>query len=200
MAVNGALGYAQLRAAGLEATRTVLVQGAGSSSGSMAAIVAKALGKVVLGTARGADRAARLATLPMYTAVVDSTAPDARDQIHDLTGGLGVDVVIDNLGAPPLFQLGVDVLGPRGRIVTSGAKFGGVVEVDLRTLYTRSQRLVGLRSASEHDHDAFWKLVETAGLRPLVDSTYPLDAVADAHRRIEAGANVGRVVLTVSAT
>jgi len=200
MAVNGALGYAQLRAAGLEATRTVLVQGAGSSSGSMAAIVAKALGKVVLGTARGAERAARLATLPMYTAVVDSTAPDARDRLHDLTGGLGVDVVIDNLGAPPLFQLGVDVLGPRGRIVTSGAKFGGVVEVDLRTLYTRSQRLVGLRSASEHDHDAFWKLVETAGVRPLVDSTFPLDAVADAHRHIEAGANVGRVVLTVSAT
>jgi NADPH:quinone reductase-like Zn-dependent oxidoreductase len=200
MAVNGPLGYAQLRAAGLEATRTVLIQGAGSSAGSMAAIVARTLGKVVLGTSRGADRAARLATLPMYTAVVDSTAPDARDQVHDLTGGLGVDVVLDNLGAPTLWQLGMDVLAPRGRIVTSGAKFGGIVEVDLRTLYTRSQRLVGLRSASEQDHDAFWKLVETAAVRPLVDSTFPLDAVADAHRHIESGANVGRVVLTVSAT
>ena len=198
MAVNGPLGYAQLRAAGLEATRTVLIQGAGSSSGSMAAIVARALGKTVFGTARGAERAALLATLPMYSGVVDSTGPDARDRIHALTGGLGVDVVIDNLAAPTLFQLGLDVLGPRGRIVTSGAKFGGSVEVDLRRLYTMSQRLVGLRSASEYDHDAFWKLVETAALRPLVDSTFPLDAVADAHRHIEAGANVGRVVLTVS--
>jgi NADPH:quinone reductase-like Zn-dependent oxidoreductase len=201
MAVNGPLGYAQLRAAGLEATRTVLVQGAGSSAGSMAAIVARALGKVVLGTSRGAERAARLAAaLPMYSAVIDSTAPDARERIHELTGGLGVDVVLDNLGAPALWQLGMDVLAPRGRIVTSGAKFGGKVEVDLPTLYTRSQRLVGLRSASEHDHDAFWKLVETAAVRPLIDSTFPLDAVADAHRHIEAGANVGRVVLTVSAT
>jgi NADPH:quinone reductase-like Zn-dependent oxidoreductase len=164
----------------------------------MAAIVARALGKTVLGTARGAERAALLATLPMYSGVVDSTGPDARDRIHALTGGLGVDVVIDNLAAPTLFQLGLDVLGPRGRIVTSGAKFGGSVEVDLRRLYTMSQRLVGLRSASEYDHDAFWKLVETAALRPLVDSTFPLDAVADAHRHIEAGANVGRVVLTVS--
>jgi NADPH:quinone reductase-like Zn-dependent oxidoreductase len=198
MAVNGPLGYAQLRAAGLEATRTVLIQGAGSSAGSMAAIVARALGKVVLGTARGADRATRLAALPMYTAVVDSTAPDVRDQVHDLTGGLGVDVVLDNLAAPALWQLGMDVLAPRGRIVTSGAKFGGAVEVDLRRLYTLSHRLVGLRSASAQDHDAFWKLVETAGVRPLVDSTYPLDAVADAHRHIEAGANVGRVVLTVT--
>lgn len=198
MAVNGPLAYAQLRAAGLESTRTVLIQGAGSSAGSMAAIVARALGKVVLGTARGADRAARLAALPSYTAVVDSTALDAREQIHDLTGGLGVDVVLDNLAAPTLWQLGMDVLAPRGRIVTSGAKFGGVVQIDLRTLYTLSQRLVGLRSASGHDHDAFWKLVETAEVRPLIDSTVPLDAVADAHRHIEAGANVGRVVLTLS--
>jgi NADPH:quinone reductase-like Zn-dependent oxidoreductase len=106
--------------------------------------------------------------------------------------------VLDNLAAPPLFQLGMDVLAPRGRIVTSGAKFGGVVEVDLRTLYTLSRRLVGLRSASAHDHDAFWKLVETAAVRPLIDSTFPLDAVAEAHRHIEAGSNVGRVVLTVS--
>jgi NADPH:quinone reductase-like Zn-dependent oxidoreductase len=119
-----------------------------------------------------------------------------REPIHDLTGGLGV--VLDNLAAPPLWQLGMDVLAPRGPIVTSGAKFGGTVEVDLRTLYTLSQRVVGLRSASEHDHDAFWTLVETAAVRPLVDSTVPLDAVADAHRHIEAGANVGRVVLTVS--
>ena len=123
---------------------------------------------------------------------------DARERIRELTGGLGVDVVLDNLAAPTLWQLGMDVLGPRGRIVTSGAKFGGSVEVDLRRLYTMSQRLVGLRSASGHDHDAFWKLVETAALRPLVDSTFPLDAVADAHRHIEAGANVGRVVLTVN--
>jgi NADPH:quinone reductase-like Zn-dependent oxidoreductase len=197
MAVNGPLGYGQLRSAGIEETRTVLVQGAGSSSGSMAAIVAKALGKTVLGTARGAERAARLATLPMYDVVVDSTAPDARDQISALTGGVGVDVVIDNLAAPALWQLGVDVLAPRGRIVTSGAKFGGTVEIDVRTFYTLSKRLIGLRSASEQDHDSFWKLVETAGVQPLIDSVLPLDAAEQAHRRIESGENVGRVVLTV---
>jgi NADPH:quinone reductase-like Zn-dependent oxidoreductase len=200
MAVNGPLGYAQLRAAGIDETRTVMIQGAGSSSGSMAAIVARALGKTVLGTARGGERVARLRALPMYDAIVDSTAPDARQQIGELTGGLGVDVVIDNLAAPVLWQLGMDVLAPRGRVVTSGAKFGGTVEVDLRTLYTLSKRVIGLRSASEHDHDAFWKLVETATVRPLIDSVRPLDEVADAHRRIESGENVGRVVLTVGGT
>jgi NADPH:quinone reductase-like Zn-dependent oxidoreductase len=198
MAVNGPLGYGQLRSAGIDETRTVLIQGAGSSSGSMAAIVAQALGKTVLGTARGAGRAARLAALPMYDAVVDSTAPDAREQIGALTDGAGVDVVIDNLAAPALWQLGMDVLAPHGRIVTSGAKFGGTVEIDVRTFYTFSRRLIGLRSASEQDHDAFWKLVETASVQPLIDSVMPLDAVAQAHRRIESGENVGRVVLTVS--
>ncbi len=198
MAVNGPLGYGQLRSAGLDETRTVLVQGAGSSSGSMAAIVARALGKTVLGTARGAQRAARLAELPMYDAVVDSTASDAQERIGALTGGVGVDVVIDNLAAPALWRLGMDVLAPRGRIVTSGAKFGGTVEIDVRSFYTLSRRLIGLRSASEQDHDAFWKLVETASIQPLIDSVLPLDAAEQAHRRIESGENVGRVVLTVS--
>ena len=71
----------QLHAAGLEATRTVMVQGAGSSSREHGRDHGRALSKMVLGTARGADRAARLAALPMYTGIVDSTAPDAREQI-----------------------------------------------------------------------------------------------------------------------
>jgi NADPH:quinone reductase-like Zn-dependent oxidoreductase len=197
MAVNGALGYAQLVAADLDQTRTVLIQGAGSSAGSMAAIVAKALGKVVIGTARGAERVQRMTDLKIYDAVVDSTVPDARDQITDHTNGQGIDVVIDNLAAPALWQLGIETLAPRGRIVTSGAKFGGTVEIDIRSLYTFSHRIIGLRSASEQAHDEFWNLVERKGVRPLIDSVFPLDGVADAHRRIESGRNVGRVVLTV---
>jgi len=77
-------------------------------------------------------------------------------------------------------------------------KFGGTVEIDVRTFYTLSKRLIGLRSASEQDHDAFWKLVETATVRPLIDSVLQQDAVEQAHRRIESGENVGRVVLTVN--
>lgn len=197
MAVNGPLAHAQLRAAGIDDTRTVLVQGAGSASGTMAAVVARALGKTVFGTARGGERTERIAGLRLYDAVVDSTAPDAVEQVRGLTDGRGVDVVIDNLAAAPLWALGMAVLGPRGRVVTSGAKFGGTVEVDVRALYTFSQRLVGVRSASGQDHAAFWKLVETAGVRPTIDSVLPLDEAALAHRHIEAGANIGRVVLTV---
>ena len=197
MAVNGPLGFAQLRAAGIDQTRTVLVQGAGSASGSMVAIVARALGKTVLGTARGPERADRLAQLPMYDAVVDSTAPDARSRLTELTGGAGIDVVVDNLAAPALWQLGMDVLAPHGRVVTSGAKFGGTVEVDVRALYTFSRRLIGVRSAAVQDHVAFWALVEDAAIQPLIDSVFPLDAAAQAHRRIESGENIGRVVLTV---
>ena len=197
MAVNGPLGYGQLRSAGLDTTRTVLVQGAGSSSGSMVAIVAAALGRTVIGTARGTERAARLAGLPMYDAVVDSTAPDAVARIVELSGGGGVDVVIDNLAAPELWRIGMEALAPHGRLVTSGAKFGGTVEIDVRALYTLSKRVVGLRSAAAQDHDAFWSLVESAGVRALVDSVFPLEKVADAHRLIESGGNVGRVVLTI---
>mgnify|MGYP002386324867 CR=1 FL=1 len=105
--------------------------------------------------------------------------------------------MIDNLAAPELWRIGMEALAPHGRLVTSGAKFGGTVEIDVRALYTLSKRVVGLRSAAAQDHDAFWSLVESAGVRALVDSVFPLEKVADAHRLIESGGNVGRVVLTI---
>lgn len=66
--------------------------------------------------------------------------PDALDQIRSLTAGRGVDIVLDNLGGPDTWALSVGSLAVGGTAVTSGAKFGGRVEVDLRSLYTLSQR------------------------------------------------------------
>jgi NADPH:quinone reductase-like Zn-dependent oxidoreductase len=197
MATNGPLAHAQLRVAGLDDTRTVLIQGAGSAAGSMAAVLARALGKTVLGTVRGPARAATVDALALYDHIIDSTAPDATDHIRDHTNGTGVDVILDNLGVPALWDLDLQVLAPGGRIITSGAKFGGTIQIDIATLYTRSQHIIGLRSASAQDHDAFWQLVATHGLRPVIDSIHPLDDAAQAHRRIESGHNTGRVVLTV---
>ena len=70
--------------------------------------------------------------------------------------------------------------------------------MDLRSLYTLSQRIVGVRTSNNAAKDRLWQLVPDNGLRPPIDSVLPLEAAADAHRRIEAGQNLGRVVLSVS--
>jgi NADPH:quinone reductase-like Zn-dependent oxidoreductase len=197
LGVNGPLAVAQLMHAGAQPGDTVLVQGAGSSAGSMALLVARAMGMVTIGTTRTAAKVAQLEALKLADHLVVSTEPHAIDTIKGLTGGRGVDVVIDNLASPELWPLTMGALCIGGRVVTSGAKFGGKVEIDVRNLYTFTQHIIGVRTSNDAAKDRHWKLVTHEGLRPLIDSTMPLDHAADAHRRIEAGENVGRLVLVV---
>ncbi len=199
MSVNGPLATVQLTDADVRAGDTVLVQGAASSTGTMSAVVARALGCRVFGTTRSPSKLAELQRLELFDAVLDSSEPGVLNQIRERSSG-GVDIVVDNVGSPELWKLTMGALAPRGRVVSSGAMFGGKVELNLAALYLASQRVIGVRSANEASRALFWQLVEDHQLRPVIDSTFPLDAVADAHRRLEAMSNVGRVVIEVASS
>ena len=196
MSVNGPLATVQLLDARVRPGDTVLIQGAASATGTMAAVVARAMGCQVLGTSRSVDKMDELRRLQILDGVFDSTDPDVLDAIRSASAG-GVDIVIDNVGSAALWKLSMDALGPLGRVASSGAMFGGRVELDVAQLYRNSQQVIGVRSANETSRDAFWHLVERDQLRPVVDSVFPLDQVADAHRRLETMANVGRVVVSI---
>lgn len=196
MSLNGPLAVVQLTDADVRHGDTVLVQGAASSTGTMAAVVARAMGCRVLGTTRSPAKLAELEELSLFDAVVDSHQPGAADALRAISG-TGVDIVIDNVGSPALWDLTMACLAPLGRVVTSGAMFGGTVELDLAGLYRKSQRIIGVRSANESSRQQFWKMVEQAHVRPIIDSVFKLDCVALAHRRLEEMKNVGRVVIDV---
>lgn len=197
MSLNGPLATVQLIDADVRAGDAVLVQGAASSTGTMSAVVARALGCRVFGTTRSPAKLAELQRLDLFDAVLDSGGPDVLDEIRALSGG-GVDIVVDNVGSPELWQLTMAALAPLGRVVSSGAMFGGKVELDIAALYRLSQRVIGVRSANEPSRALFWQLVDDHKLHPVIDSVFGLDAAADAHRRLEAMSNVGRVVIEVS--
>jgi NADPH:quinone reductase-like Zn-dependent oxidoreductase len=88
------------------------------------------------------------------------------------------------------------VLGRLGVIVSSGAQVAEAVPLDLRALYLKSQSVIGIRTHTQAALDGFWTLAQN-GLETLVDRTFTLDEVGDAHRYVEAEKNFGRVVLTV---
>jgi len=197
MGVNGPLALAQLIEARAEKGSWVLVQAGASSAGTMACVVAERLGCKVIATTRSAEKNQALHDLGIVGHTVDSTSADSLDQIMAITGGRGVDIVIDNIADRDLWKLSMASLTNRGRLVTSGAKFGSVVEINVRDLYTKSRRVLGLRSSNLAANDQFWSMVAAERMTPVIDSVYPLAEAAEAHRRIESNANIGRVMLTI---
>jgi NADPH:quinone reductase-like Zn-dependent oxidoreductase len=195
MIVNGPLAQHQLDLADAKEGDWVLIQAAASASGSMALRAAQHRGCRVIAGSRQAWKRERLTQLGA-DAVVDPTQADFPAAVNDATDGHGADVAIINIGDPDLWDMTIESVGSRGRIVTSGAKFGERVTFNARTFYERNQTIIGVRTANRESTERCWGQI-TSGLRPVVDEVFPLEKVADAHRRVEAGMNVGRVVLTV---
>ncbi len=193
MAVSGPVALTQLRTAGLEPGDFVLVTAAASGLGLVTALVAKRLGARVIATSRREWKREALRGHGLV-AVLDTDSPDFVERVGELTGGEGVSIAIDNTSSAAMFAKLCAVLGRLGVIVTSGALAEETVTLDLRTLYTRSQSVIGVRTHTQAGLDGFWSLARD-GMEVPVDRTFPLDQVVQAHHHVEAERNVGRVLL-----
>jgi NADPH:quinone reductase-like Zn-dependent oxidoreductase len=171
--------------AGLDKGETLLVQGGASSTGQAAIDIGRWLGARVYATA-GAGKHDRLRELGAEALEYD----DAR------IGELEADVVFEPLGART-FARSVEALGQHGRIVTPGAVGDADVTLDIWALVGKRARVEGIAS-QEAPPEAVGRLLEllvSGELHPWVEEELPLDQAAEAHRLIESGEVVGRVVL-----
>jgi putative PIG3 family NAD(P)H quinone oxidoreductase len=184
----------------LAAGDTVLIHGANSGIGTTATLMAKAAGARVLATARGATKAARAKEMGADLAIdVEIQDFAAVAQEHG-----GVDVVLDIIGGD-YFNRNIAALKTDGRLVQIAFLGGREVKLDLMTLLFKRLTIVAstlrARPADEKARltraiaDKVWPWVESGQVRAVLDRTYPLEQVADAHRRLEAGEQFGKVVL-----
>jgi len=194
LALAGPVAYNQLSQAGLRPEDWVLVQGGSSALGSQTAALAVHLGARVIGTSRFAAKRERMLEIGMIAAV-DSASPAFVEEVLALTGGAGVNIAVDNLGDERVFEETLAVLGTRGTVVTSGAFLGQKPRLDLMRLYSRCQRIIGVRTGNAASAAALWREVDR-GFRPVVDRAFPARRAADAHRYLEQDSSMGRVVLT----
>jgi len=128
-------------------------------------------------------------------------------QVLTATDGAGADVILDNMGASYLAR-NIDALAIGGRLVVIGLQGGTSAGIDLGALMAKRAILAvtALRSRPGQQKAAIvaavvenvWPLLATGALRPVVDRILPLESAAQAHRVVEAGENVGKVVLTVA--
>lgn len=173
---------------------SVLVLGAGGGVGSAVLVIARLSGATVYATASTPEKR-RQAEAHGAMATVDPAAGPFSAWVLERTGGLGVDLVVDPLGAT--WPESVRSLARGGRLVACGATAGNRPEFDIRELYQRHRRIIGAPMGSWTDFTAVMGLAFGGALAPIIDRVFPLAEIADAHRRAESRQGFGKVVVTV---
>ena len=192
--------------AGLRPNETLLVHGGASGIGTMAIQLGRSIGAQVVVTAGSANKLARCLELGAAVAV-NYRDDDFVVAARAATDGRGVDVILDNMGAKYLAR-NLEALAPNGRLVVIGLQGGTRAEIDLGALLTKPAALLAtsLRRRPAEEKAAIvasvrehvWPLLESGTVRPVIDRVLPLAEAAEAHRVLEAGGHVGKVVLAAA--
>jgi len=182
----------------------VLVHGGTSGIGTTAIQLGRAFGARVLATAGSDDKCAACDRLGAEA--INYRRTDFVEAVRDLTGGAGVDVILDIVGGSYLSR-NFECLAQDGRLVQIGLQGGNKTEINLATLMQRRLTLTGstLRPRTVEEKGAIaralearvWPLLAAGTVAPQVHSVYPIERAADAHRALESGEVIGKVVLTV---
>ena len=185
----------------------ILVHGGSSGIGTTAIQLARAFGAHVLATAGTADKCAALVEARLGAErAINYRVTDFVAAVRDATAGRGVDVVLDIVGGEYLSR-NIDVLAVDGRLVQIGTIGGAKAQVNMVPVLQRRLTITGstLRSRSVAEKGAIaralrervWPLLDSATVTPIIHATFPLRQAADAHRVMEAGTHIGKLVLTI---
>lgn len=184
----------------------VLVNAASSGIGLAAIQIARAMGAgTIIATTRSADKEARLAEAGADV-VINTSVRGQTEAVMEATDGRGVDVIIDSIGGT-VFDENLDSLAVKGRLIQIGRLGSGVAQIDLNKLWLKRLHLIGVtfRTRSEEERIGCFQamardLLEPLGrheIQPLVDSTFPLEEIGDAHAYMGTDQHVGKIVIVV---
>ena len=183
---------------------TILVYAAAGGMGNAMIDLAKAAQLVTIGVVSSAGKA-RFARDIGADHVIDRKAEDIRARIAEITGGRGVDIIIDPVGGPGI-PANIALLAPCGTLVIYGG-LGGRAQLDLVPTLRASKNSPAVRQFSIHTWDhlveerragmrALIEMLAAGKLTPRIHARLPLDEAARAHEMLESGAVMGKLLLT----
>ncbi len=175
----------------------VLIHAAGSGVGSAAIQIAKLSGARVITTVGSAEKIAHARKLGADE-VINYREQDFFQEVRRITNKRGVDVVVEHIG-PDTWEKSVASLTRRGRLVTCGATTGNEGKTNLWNLFAKELSLIGSYGGTRQDLAEVLNLVATGRFQPVVDSTYTLEQIGEAHRRMESREQFGKLIVTPSA-
>lgn len=189
----------------LQQGERVLIHGGSGGIGTMAIQLALAFGAVPFVTGGSAAKLEVARSLGAATCI-NYREQDFVAEVAAATGGNGVDVILDVVGAKYLAQ-NLEALATGGRLVVIGLQGGAKAELNLGALMTKRASVAGTtlrgRPAAEKAtimaavRDQVWPLIASGAVTGMVDRTFPLDDVVAAHRYFDSGEHTGKILLTV---
>jgi len=190
--------------ANLKKTETLLIHAVGSGVGLAALQLAKARNIRTFGTSRTADKLEECKKLGLDEAILTGENTNFAEIIKEKTGGKGVDVILDLVGAS-LFQANLASLALKGRLMLVGTVSGAAAEFNLSVALVKRLKIIGtvLRARStEEKAEATGKFVEEVMplfeknvVKPNVDRVFKIEEIRAAHEYLESNASFGKVVL-----
>ena len=183
----------------------LLVHGGTSGIGMMAIALARLFRLTILVTA-GSDAKCDAARAAGAAEAINYRTEDFVERVKHITGGRGVDIVLDMIGGDYVPR-NLECLAEEGRHVSIAVQRGMEATIPLWQVMRKRLVLTGstLRArdatfkslVADELARAVWPHVEQGRLKPVIDSTFPLAQAADAHRRMESGEHIGKIVLTM---
>ena len=191
---------------GLEAGETFLVHGGTSGIGTTAIQLASAMGARVFTTAGSAEKCAKCLELGAELAI-NYNDDDYVEEVKKATDGRGVDLILDMVGGAYIAR-NIHALAMDGRLSMIAFLGGPKAEINFAQIMMKRITVTGstLRPRSVQDKAVIaealrkivWPLIEAGRISPVMDSTFPLENAADAHRQIESSGHIGKIVLTLT--
>lgn len=178
---------------GLRAGESVLVVGAGGGVAGAVITIAGYAGATVYATS-GADWKIDKALALGVSAAVNHRSSPFDEWVLEETGGRGVDLVFDSVGADTWRQ-SIRSLAPGGRLCVSGATSGDRPDVSIREIYQAHRRVIGAPMGGRPDFDAVMRLVLAGKLSPVLHATYPLVRVEEALEELASERQFGKILV-----
>lgn len=177
----------------------VLIVAGGSGVGSFGIQIARATGCRVITTVGGEEKMAKALAAGAHAAI-DHYKEDVAARVKALTGGTGVHAVLDHVGTST-WESSFAAMRPFGRFVTTGVTAGHKAELHLGQLFTKGVELHGIGrpdpAQNRRSLGGLLTLVERGQVRPIIDTIFPLEKIAEAHQLMESSAFFGKIVLTI---
>ena len=191
---------------GLKEGETLLVHGGSSGIGITAIQLARAFGSKVFVTAGSDEKCDACQRLGANAAINYRTA-DFEESIRNLTAGRGVDVILDMVGGSYTLR-NLRSLAPRGRLVFINYMESNQAGIDIALILGKQLTVSGsglrpqtVERKAEIAHaleQRVWPLIAGGKIKPVIDSLYRFEDAAEAHRRMESSAHIGKIVLRMS--